>query len=396
MRTHVLQPLLGPALVLGGILLGACGGGGEAPAPTEPAGDAPLPPGTTRLTFEAPNVDLGTVWEGEELVLRFRGRVGRGDLNLAGLKPDCGCATPVLSVLGKDGPLGLTRGAVVPADSEVEMLVRYDTQGRIGKQPRKVSLFGNVPDGVVRVEFVAEVRPWLIAEPKLADLGRLRPGDERGTSFEIRGVDDSPVGLRLGEAKLPKGVAAELVPLDPDAEGRATGWRLDVEAGSGLPRGKHRMTFPLVSDRLRPDADDGDERTFETSVTLLAEGAGRLSLRPDVIRLGTLAPDTTVARTVRLSVHEPGLRLKEPVARLVPATTEDLVRLGSSGGDHELTRTLTITPRPVPGQPAWDLELLVRGLDPEVPTAFAALLEVETGFEEEPVLHALVQGIRSR
>ncbi|MEX1025528.1 MAG: hypothetical protein WD226_10685 [Planctomycetota bacterium] len=379
--------------------LAACGDSGATaagPARGAEHGAAGLAPGATTLTFETPRIALGDTWEGVVLSHRFRARVGPVDLDLIGIKPDCGCAVPELSVLDGARRRVVGAGDELPAGSTIELLVRYDTQGRVGKQLRSIALFGNLPDGVARVEFDAEVRPWLIAEPTLGDLGRLRPSEERTATFRLRANDGSAVRLSLGDVQLPKGVSPALVPEEPRADGRARNWRLEVHVGAGLQRGRHRVTLPVISDRLRPDADDGNEATFATTLTLLVEGAGRLSLQPDVVRLGTLAPDQTVSRTVRLSVHEPGLRLAEPSARLVPATSEDVQRLGEGARELELARTVTITPRAVAGQPAWDLEILVRGLDDEVPMAFNAMLEVQTGFDEEPVLHALVQGIRER
>lgn len=402
------------AAVCGLISCGSADGGDDASsqaAAGSPKAGLELEQGMTSLVFETTQIDLGEAWEGEVLVPRFVGRVGPADLKLVAVSPDCGCATPELFVVEGDAPRRVDVKDVIPAGSEIELRVQYDTQGRPGKLPRTIKLYGNIAGeksgdggGIVRVTFEAEVRPWLISEPALADLGRVRPNEARTATFRLRAHDGSPIRLEENKAQHPTGVTTTLAAVDPEPDGRAVLWTLDVHIGSALARGKHRFPFPLISDRLRPDATDDDPQTFQATANLLVEGAGLTSLKPGVINLGRLDADTTVVRSVRLSVHQPGLRLGTPTARLVAATTADLVQLRSSGGVLALSKTVTITPRRVPGQPAWDLEVLVRGLDPGVPSAFAAFLEVDVpllggadgaGDSPEPPLRVLVQGIRA-
>lgn len=393
------------------IVAGCSGDAGEVGRGVDEAGSrtSAAPHGLTQelveLVFEAPRVDLGSAWEGEVLPARFRGRVTGGDLTLIAISPDCGCATPELSIVTESGALEpATTHQLLPQGSELELVVHYDTQGRPGKHPRKVKLFGNLAasdgssrDGIAVVEFTAEVRPWLVSEPALADLGRVRASDSRTATFRLHAIDDSPVRLEAVGSLNPDGITTKLTPVDPDADGRATEWTFDVSTDRNLVRGKHLFGFPIASDRERPDSTTDDPKTFRTTCNLRVEGAGLLALSPSVINLGTLEADTTVSRRVQLGVHKPGLRLKKkPVAKIVAATSEDLVRLRAQGGALPLSKTVTITPLPVPGQPAWDLEILVRGLDPEVPQNFAAFLEVETGFEAEPVLRAVIQGVRAK
>ena len=63
--------------------------------------------------------------------------------------------------------------------------------------------------------------------------------------------------------------------------------------------------------------------------------------------------EETVARSIRLTCHDPHFTLTEPELALRPL----------KGGDPvPLRDTAQFTSRPVPGENAWDVELLLAGL----------------------------------
>ena len=76
-----------------------------------------------------------------------------------------------------------------------------------------------------------------------------------------------------------------------------------------------------------------------------------------------------------------------------PSSIEDHYGVGGNSLDSGIESVVAhLSTRRVPGENAWDIQLLLEGLAPEVPRTFLARLVVETGHPREPLLEAPIHG----
>ena len=67
---------------------------------------------------------------------------------------------------------------------------------------------------------------------------------------------------------------------------------------------------------------------------------------------------------------------------------------GEEARGFALGRTASVVTRRVPGENAWDIQVLLSGLEEEVPNNFRARLVIETGHPKEPRFESQIIGIR--
>lgn len=361
------------------LLAVACGGDGS-PTPALPA---------TYLVSRAPVADLGTVWEGAVLehVFELETR-GTQDLVLREVGADCGCTVPSLEVVRpQDGePAPYEPGTPIPPGSKLILQVRYNTSGKVGEAPRSVHMIGNLPQGRTDVILRANVRRWLKVEPERVDLPELFVADSTETRFHVSSPDGTPFELTHVALAIPDQVVVRLEPDHPGEDGRASAWDVIVELGPNLPTGTHGYPIQLRSDVENPDAspdEEGHRPVFAAMPFIGIRVVGLVSTDPGRLTFGVVQAGETVSRTVRVSSHDPGFHLPEPRARLEPLKPDEPFPLG---------RTARITTRAVPGEEAWDVQLLLDGLDPGVPRTFLARLVIDTGHPEVGRLEVPVTG----
>ena len=162
---------------------------------------------------------------------------------------------------------------------------------------------------------------------------------------------------------------------------------MTVTGGPGLYEGLRGYPIHLETDVPNPDAVPGSEaQTFRATVFVTVEVVGELSLRPEVLTFGGVGTKELVSRSLRLTSHDTEFALAEPVARLLAIESDEVPALAATASFHA---------RPVPGENAWEVELVLDGLAADVPPRFLARIELETGHPELPRLEAKVSGYRS-
>lgn len=356
-------------------LLGSCG-----PGASEPASDA------------RQSAEFGDVFEGSILEHEFLLEIAKNaPVTVEAVRSDCGCTVASLEV---SGPADLPRrtyveGTVLAPGSRLHVKVRYDTRGRIGDAARTISVYAN-PLGKVEVALRANVKRWLVAEPDRLDL---LPLDENGTqelALEVRSTTGEAFLLEATRHAIPEEVRVELAPRGASGlDQRSSAWTARVLLGPGLPRGLHAWPIELVSDVPVPRATGVDslERTFSVSPLITVQIVGALELTPPTLSFGALRGDEVVSRSVRLRCLEKGTHLEEPRARLVPL---------HEGDDFRLARTAEIHVRRVAGEEAWDVEVVLSGLDDGVQGTLLARLVIETSHPRDPLFEVPVTGFRLR
>jgi hypothetical protein len=378
-------------LILAQLILGSLGTscGGEAPELRAESGIPGQGPFPVYLATRAPAHDFGEVWEGTVLEHEFALKVmGTEDLVIESVSADCGCTVPSLEVGDTEEGMrqAYATGDPLQPGSWLFLQVEYNTRGKLGSTPRNVHVIGNLPGGRTQVLVQADVRRWLAAAPPRVDLPELFVDDQTETRFEVSSPDGTPFRLRHTELGVPPQVKVELVPRESDDEERAALWDVLVTLGPDLPLGSHGYPIQLVSDVPNPDAlraEDGAPAFFSAMPFVGVRVVGLVSVAPGRMTFGMIRPGETVSRTVRVSSNDSDFELGEPAVRLEPMRP---------GDDFPLGRTAELSVRPVEGENAWDVQLLLSELDPEVTRTFLARLVLDTGHPQEPSIQVPVTG----
>ncbi len=356
------------------LLAGGCG--------RTPSADRP------GLATGEPRAEFGTVYEGALLEHEFALEVGRS-LAVTGVQSDCGCT---VARLEREEPSRLRApyqfGARLAPGDRLFLGARYDTRGKRGDTPRTLTVTTATGERLV-LSLSAQVRPRLLAEPDGFGLLRLRAGESAERSFRVRSAEGERFRLEPTRRGLPPMVAVELRGEDADDSGRARSWLATVRVGADLPRGTFSYPIELLSDLPLPgrtgEGQSGSGR-FSVSPSLSVQKLGPVALSTPNLAFGVVRADETVARSVRLECFDAGFSLAEPRVRLEPL---------KPGEPCPLARTASLCAREVPGEKAFDVELLLAGLDDAVAGSFACRLVLETGHPELPRLEALVTGVRA-
>ena len=213
-------------------------------------------------------------------------------------------------------------------------------------------------------------------------------GESATRSLRVRSVGGERFLLTASRRGVPDALGIVLRAEDPDEHGRASAWQVELALGAELPRGAHTYPIELVSDVENPTAlpdERGERPRFAFAPPLAVEVLGPVSLSPSGITFGLVDASETVARTVRLECHDPGFRLAEPRVHLEPL---------KPGEAFPLERTATVRSRAIEGANAWEIEVLLAGLDDDVTGTFLARLVVETGHPELGRLEVPISGVR--
>lgn len=379
--------LLAPLLALAG-----CGGGEEAATSRGAAGAPAAPEPETWLVCSDPRVDFGEVIEGATLdhEFVFENR-GPQDLHVLSTRVSCGCTLTTLehveSAGGARRPFG--EGEAIAPGGRVALRTTYHTRGKSGNAPREVQIFCDQPSGVTTVTVEATILPWLQVEPSDLAPVLLQEGASHVFHHTVRSARGEPFLLQATGEGVPPQVTVELHAPRPDAEGRSAEWELVTKLAPGLPRGVYSYPIHLRTDVLHPDApalSDGTPLYIEAAPFVSVKIVGKIGVDPPVLAFMGVAEGQTVARSLRLTSHDPGFRLDRPTLRLEPS---------KAGEPCPLAATAVLSARPVEGENAWDVQVLLQGLAKEVDYWFNARLVIGTGHPDEPEVKVNVSGRRT-
>lgn len=99
-----------------------------------------------KFEFEEESFDFGTIKQGDvvEHLFKFK-NVGEGPLIISKTKVTCGCTTPSYS-----------KEPIAPGE-EGEILVKFNSRGKLGQQNKTVTISANVEGGVDRISIRTNV-----------------------------------------------------------------------------------------------------------------------------------------------------------------------------------------------------------------------------------------------
>lgn len=338
-------------------------------------------PKLANLADGGDSAEFGQVFAGEVLEHVFRLQsCGDADLVVSRIKPSCGCTLADTTVITGDGSrTAYEDGAVLPTGAILEIRASLDTSGRNGHQKKGISIFCNDPRGVHLVEMVADVEPFLVVSPDRARMGRAATGKRRTIEFEVTVSDGKPARLWVLPERSTEHTSGELVPIEPDGDGRSTRWNLTLIAEPELPVGNHGLKLELRSDRSDVPGDwipgdggglEGAEEASPSNSEAADDGAtaavgpgavvwAQIEVLPlyqlstPQVFFGYLKPGTLASRSVRLNSYDEEFKLELPVVRVE----------GFEGEELPFAEHFRVVAEPVPSLPnAWDIQLQVDGL----------------------------------
>jgi hypothetical protein len=127
------------------VLLSACGGGGEE-ANAEAEISTENVEAITSITFEEEVFDFGTITQGEKVTHTFKFKnSGNADLVIVSAKGSCGCTVP-------EWP----KEPIAPG-VEGEISVVFNSEGKAGKQHKRVSIVANTEPATSAIALKGEI-----------------------------------------------------------------------------------------------------------------------------------------------------------------------------------------------------------------------------------------------
>ena len=205
--------------------------------------------------------DLGTIRQGESRTHVFElVSDGKEPLIIRTIKPSCGCTKAKVTLVTEDGLIPYDRGDSIPIGQRFELFAEVSTKDKRGNFAATVSLYTNDPRGPFSVRVTAQIEPVLVVEPEPSIFFRqMTTADQVESTFQVFTERGEPILLAAEEQDLRGPVGVELLPVEPDEEGRASRWDVKVVLGPNTPVGIRN--YPL---RLRSDLPIGMPRTCFT------------------------------------------------------------------------------------------------------------------------------------
>lgn len=286
--------------------------------------------------------DFGTVPQGAVLRHDFvLDSDGDGPVTFQTAKTTCECATHARVVV--EGPDGqrteLETGDTIAAGTSFVLEVESGTSTARGPFHSNVVLYTSAPDPV-HVELRATVTPVLELDPARLALGRITTAESAGGTASVRSTGGQRFRLELARGTV-EHFEGRLTPVDPDAEGRATEWRVDARLSPSALLGERAYRLWMVSD-LATGSSTGTPLIDYHSVELVAMVTVTEAFRaqPEFVTFGRVAPGEAASATVELEClgavglpADTAIRLEPvPGAALVPESSVAFELVREDGG----------------------------------------------------------------
>lgn len=301
-------------------LVGACGGEAQPPPGETLVGiptEVDVEVGRTEGALLVPlveDVDFGTIWQGAVREFRFPlVSAGTEPARIQSIKASCGCTLVASYVMEPGGgERVLDRGEPLAPGTRVEVAVRFDSRGRAGREHKEVTVYGDGPDGRVRLEVGVETRPFLLMEPAALAFDRVFPQPGMALETRITSADGEPFELAL---------ASEVGPgLDVQLERAGAAWVVRATLAPEVAPGTLIQELVLVSDRPMDQPGPLASIGVPAAVTAHPDGAfhytvlpvsavvvGPLETLPPYLPFGFVMPGSLTSQSTRVECFDPAL-----------------------------------------------------------------------------------------
>jgi hypothetical protein len=363
------------------------------PAPQEKKDEpAPAPQGPApRLEAGELEHNFGRGTEGEKLSHTFRLKSsGQSDLVITSAKPTCGCTVAKLEVVKPDGArVAYNFGDALPPGSELTLEAQLDTKNKNGQATSKINIYCNDPRQIVTLGLSATVETYFSITPNSIQFNDLSVADSAERTFEVAGKKPGGFKLSLEDKPKPDGMQIELLPIDPDALGKSTRWKVTVKLGPGAREGNLGYPINLRSDEAvagaTVDPATGQTPTYGATVMVTARVQGLISFEPQYLTFGLVRPGQIVGRSLTVKTFDPNFSFSDIKVRLS----------GPNDQKPEFPHAASFTHvvKPAADNKSAVIELTLNGLPEGVDGSFQGRLIIETGHPLKPELQLLFSGV---
>ena len=341
-----------------------------------------------RIETDTREHDFGSAIEGEVLSHTFKLKnVGEGPLRITQAKPTCGCTVGRLVVQDAAGEwVAYEMNDPIPPGTDFELEAKLNTRNKHNLAQSKINVFSNDPRGVIDLGLKATVSTYFRIQPPSIDFGDMSVSDAGERSFEVSTKKDIPFALEIEDRPVPTGMAVDLEPVSPDADGRALTWKVTVKVGEGVREGRIGYPINLLSDQLIEGAapqPDGTPTVYTTTVMVNAMVKGLISYQPQYLSFGLVKPGQIQTRQLRIETNDAAFTFPPAKARIEAPT----------GEPSPFEQYFTYAVRPSVDGKALDVELTLNGMPADTNQPFQGKLIVETGHASMPEVSVLFSGI---
>lgn len=256
-------------------------------------------------------VDMGAIWQGAVRDVRFPlVSAGTKPAKIQSIKSSCGCTLVAAYVVDGATETELELGRAYPPGTRVEVAVRYDSRGRHGREAKLITVYGDSPEGRVRLEIGVETNPFLEAEPEVIAFDRVYPTPGLQASTFVTAVDGEPFALEFASPVAP-GLSVTSV-----REG--AGWRITATLAPKVPPGPMIQELVFVSDREMPKPGDLEAVGVPAAVRdaegrarhylvlpISAVVVGPLETLPPYLPFGYVGPGALTSQSTRIECFDP-------------------------------------------------------------------------------------------
>lgn len=360
-------------------------------APFDPNNPEAVDPNSkAKLTFEfgTDTKNFGKVLQGDVLNHVFELKsTGEEDLVIRQAKPTCGCTVAQITCEQADGTFApYAFGNPIPVGRRIQIRATLHTVNKRGHAGSRINIFSNDPRGQSQLGLEADVDPFFNINPAVINFNTLSAKDTAKDKASITTAHGERVKLNAPLENVPQGLKIELKALDADADGKASRWDLEVNAGPGLVEGSLAYMVPLKSDLSIPGGEklpNGQMPTYESSVTVMARVTGMIEFAPAFVSLGLIRPGQTASRSIRLTSHDGEFKVTEPKVAIQ----------GRDTVEWEYAKNFTTTIRPVPNENAVDVEVTLTGMPESLSGSFSGNLVIQTGYAAKPEIKLPITGV---
>lgn len=356
----------------------------------DPLGQEADPNSKAKLTYEfgSDTKNFGKCMQGDVLTHTFSLQSsGEEDLVIKQAKPTCGCTVAQVATQAADGTMApYNYGTPIPAGRKIEITATLHTQNKRGHAASRINIFSNDPRGQTQLGLEADVDPYFVVNPVNLNFNQISQRDTANDKATIAATQGQKVKLTASLENVPQGMKIEVTPVDPDPDGKSAHWELACHLGPGLVEGNLSYTVALKSDIPIPGGEklpNGADPTYEVSVPIMARVNGMISYSPAFISLGLIRPGQVVARTLRVTSHDPEFKMGEP----------KILIQGRDTPEWDLASHFSTVIRPVPNENAIDVELRLDGMPETLNGSFSGQLVIQVGHPEKPELKLPITGV---
>ena len=348
------------------------------------------------IEYGTESKDFGNVRQGAVLEHTFVLKSeGTKPLKIRQAKPTCGCTVGDVLVENEAGEMVTYNfGDEIAPGRKIEVHGAMDTKNKRNQTQVRINVYSNDPVGLTQLGLSANVEPFLTVNPAFLNFGDVKKGELKEGVIDIRTAQAEAVALHYEDRKIPKpqGLELELIPVNPDAEGKSGHWQLKATLGADAQEDQLGYGITIVSDKeieskdgAAPEAEPkpGTYSTYFISASINARVLGALSCTPQYLSMGLVRPGQVVSRNVRLVSHEEEFQLTN-VSGMVKGVNDEEFKWADS---------FSTVVRPVEGQNAVDVQLRLDGLPEDANGSFKGTLVVSTGHPEKPTVDVVFSGV---